>query len=100
MTSLVGHGLLVLANGDKYEGMFDNDKKHGVREPPVSPVSCLPHLLVQHGRFQWGDGPWKGHAYDGEWVSDVMEVRAMVRFHKLTSELSQGKGSYITSMRK
>jgi len=66
MTSLVGHGLLVLANGDKYEGMFDNDKKHG------------------HGRFQWGDGPWKGHAYDGEWVSDVME----------------GKGSYITSMRK
>mmetsp|Transcript_18944 Transcript_18944/g.62274 ORF Transcript_18944/g.62274 Transcript_18944/m.62274 type:complete len:85 (+) Transcript_18944:813-1067(+) len=84
MTSLVGHGLLVLANGDKYEGMFDNDKKHGVREPPVSPVSCLPHLLVQHGRFQWGDGPWKGHAYDGEWVSDVME----------------GKGSYITSMRK
>jgi hypothetical protein len=34
------------------------------------------HTYMYRGKFFWGDGPWKGHEYDGEWNMDRMEGKA------------------------
>jgi hypothetical protein len=47
-----GKGVKAWPNGDRYDGEWDADTRHG------------------YGSYVWGEGPWKGERYDGPFVQD------------------------------
>ena len=53
-----GHGLLILVNGDRYDGEFRDDKKNGP------------------GVYTWPDG----RRYDGEWRDDEKATAPVINF--------------------
>lgn len=92
-----GRGIKIMSNGDRYEGEFDNDYRHGTGKyiwgPKTQWAGQWYSGQYRHDlRHGWGVFQWEtGDRYEGEWKDDIRVYASAREVRKLQAEAAQAR---------
>ena len=94
-----GHGVIIYANGDKYDGDFNNGKKNGFgRFTTKSGSHCYSGYWLDDAKHGEGEihvyCPTAYYSYQGEWCNDSMHGRGS---HKDLETLCTRTGMWVNN---
>lgn len=92
-----GKGIKVMANGDRYEGDFDDDYRHGVGTYTWGAQTQwagerYTGQYQRDARHGWGVFFWaNGDRYEGEWKNDMREYASAMEVRRLQTEAAKAR---------